>query len=137
MASALELAADRLLLGHRGGPVVTVPARVAALLNRHAGLNEYRIRHRGEDAEVDAALLALALAGASWTGSGGGTRVAAPAEPVAQSKWVSTAGAAARLSITDRAVRRAINEGRLKARRDGTAWRIHTTDLEHYRAQRP
>jgi len=137
MPSPLELAADRLLLGHRDGPVVLLSARVAATLNRHAGLGTYRIAHRGEDAEVDAALLALALAGSSWPGSGGGTKVAAPAEPVALSKWVSTAGAAARLSITDRAVRRAINEGRLKARRDGTAWRIHTTDLEHYRAQRP
>lgn len=137
MASPIERAAEQMTFGGGRGPVVIVSARVADYLNRHAGLGLYRKTHRGHDPEVDAALLALAVVGGAWSGTGTGTSVAAPAEPVRRSTSLGSAEAAARLGITSRAVRRAIAEDRLKATRIGNAWRINTADIEHYRARRP
>lgn len=137
MGSPLLEAAEAMVLGGNGGPVVVVTSRVADYLTRHAGLGQFRVEHRGEDAEIDAALLAIAVVGKSWRGSAVGTAGRNPSEPAPVSEWVSTAGAAARLGLTSRAVVKAIAEGRLKAMKAGTQWRIHRADLEHFRAQRP
>ncbi len=137
MASPIERAAEQMTFGGGRGPVVIVSARVADYLNRHAGLGQYRVAHRGEDLEIDAALLAIAVVGGAWRGSVVGTGEKNPPEPAAGSSWVSTAEAAARLGVTGRAVCKAIAEGRLKATKSGRIWRIHRADLEHLRARRP
>lgn len=134
MPSPLEQAADRMTLR---APGVIVGARVADYLTRHAGLGQYRVTHRGEDAEIDAALLAIAVVGKAWRGSVVGTSDENLPEPAARSSWVSTAEAAARLGVTGRAVCKAIAEDRLKATKSGRTWRIHRADLEHFRASRP
>ena len=137
MASPLERAAEGMILGGRQGAVVVVPARVADYLTRHAGLGQYRKTHRGHDPEIDAALLAIAVVGASWSGTGTGTVHTNPQEPRTGSTSVGTAEAAVRLGITSRAVTKAIAEGRLQATKNGSTWRIHRADLDHFRAQRP
>jgi len=137
MASSLERAAGAMVLGGSSGPVVIVTSRVADYLTRHAGLGQFRVEHRGEDAEIDAALLAIAVVAGSWRSSVVGTREKNPPEPATRSSWVGTAEAAARLGVTGRAVCKAIAEGRLKATKSGRTWRIHRADLEHLRASRP
>lgn len=127
---------------HGDGAVVVVPARVAAWLDQEAGLRSVRTRHRGEDAEVDAVLVALGVAAATWrtsvgsaTGSDTGTAVDAPSEPARPSPVMTTSQAADRLDIGTRAVVKAIHAGRLTATRPGRAWLIDRDDVEHYRAR--
>lgn len=121
------------------GPVVVVPGRVAAWLERHAGLREIRTRRRGIDPEVDAVLVALAVAAAAWrntAGSPSGTERRNPAEPAAQSDTMTSQEAADELGCTGRAVRKAIAAGRLHARLVGGRWLVDPEDLAHYRAAR-
>jgi excisionase family DNA binding protein len=124
---------------HGDGAVVVVPARTAAWLERYADLRALRIRHRGADPEVDAVLVALAVAAAAWreqrAGTASGTAVDEGAEPAASSQ-LTTAEAGDLLGVGARAVRRAISEGRLPAERHGDVWRIDREDVEHYRAAR-
>jgi len=115
--------------------VVVLPGRIAAYLDHHAGLNEFRLRARGQDPELDAALIALHLVALQWRTSAVGTAEDVRPEPAAA--WLSTTEAAARVGVTSRAIRRAIAEKRLAATRVGRSWRISRTDLEHYRANRP
>lgn len=118
-----------------GGPVVVIPARVCAWLERHAELNEVRIRERGADQEVDAVLVAIRLAALTWRTSATGTAVAAKPEANADlNQWLSTTQAADILYITDRAVRLAIKEGRLKATNVDGRWRITREDIAHFNA---
>lgn len=120
------------------GPVVAVPGRVAAWLERYADLRQVRTANRGVDAEVDAVLVALATAAAIWrlqrTGADHGTELGKPAEPVPSS--LTTAQAATLLRIGERAVRKACAEGRLPATRHGDCWSIDREDVEHYRGGR-
>lgn len=116
------------------GPVVIVSSRVCALLSRHAGLDRFRMQERGVDPELDAALLAMHAAAASWRGSRAGTREAPQPEPV-RSLWVTTNDAAGLLQMTDRGIRKAIAEKRLEATRVDDRWRISREDLEHFRAR--
>lgn len=122
------------------GPVAVVPGRVAAWLERAAGLRRLRTEVRGMDPEVDATLVGLAAAAALWrervgTGSPCGTGQAeqgtgGPASPV------TTTEAATVLGITARGVRKAIEGGRLRAHRVGDVWLIGREDLAQYRAGR-
>ncbi|MFJ5693316.1 helix-turn-helix domain-containing protein [Arthrobacter sp. NPDC093125] len=117
------------------GPVVVIPARVCAWLERHAKLNEVRIQERGADPEVDAVLVALRLAALTWRTTATGTPVAAKPEVAPDlNQWLSTGQAADRLGITDRAVRLAIQEQRLHATNVAGRWRITREDLEHFSA---
>lgn len=118
------------------GPVMIVTARVAAYLLRYAGLDEFYREHRGADAEVDAALAALRLTAWQWQKTVPGTTPAPSPEPPSNSKWLSTGAAAGLLGISDRAVRRAIAEGRLRAEQTGGRWYINRIDIEHYKAGR-
>jgi excisionase family DNA binding protein len=118
------------------GPVIVINARTAAYLNRYAGLAAYRREHRGEDAEVDQALLGLALLEMKWRETATGTKEAPKPELDTSSQWLSTTQAGTQLGVTDRAIRKAITEHRLKALRVNDRWRITRTDLEHYRAAR-
>jgi hypothetical protein len=116
------------------GPVAIITGRVAALLDRHVDLGRLRIEVRGQDAEFDSGLVALAVAGATWRSSATGNASAAEPEPGAQ--WFSTTAAGARLGITDRAVRKAAADNRLTATLLDGRWRISAEAIEHYRAAR-
>lgn len=122
------------------GPTVVVPGRVAAWLERYAQLRQIRTEHRGVDPEVDAVLVALAVAAAAWRQQTGvssdqGTDQRKQPEPGPCSD-LSTTEAADRIGITDRGVRAAIAAGRLHAHRDGDRWRVDLEDVEHYRSGR-
>lgn len=121
---------------HGDGHVVIVPGRVAAWLERRAGLNTLRINNRGLDPEVDAVLGALHLGALVWRNSVDGTAPAEPAEPPAPCpQWLSTAQVASRLGITDRAVRKAIDRGAIPAENIEGRWFINREDLAHYQAR--
>jgi excisionase family DNA binding protein len=118
---------------------------VADILDRRLGLGKIRKKVRGQDAELDSVLMALGMAGLAFrTGqeqqfalrSGIGTEDAKPAEPPSHSDVVGTRTAAGLLGITDRAVRKAIAEGRLPATTVDGRHRIHREDIENYRATR-
>lgn len=120
--------------------MVVVPGRIAAWLDRHAGLSRLRIEHRGQDPEVDAVLVALAVASAAWRsragiGSDHGTEQAK--QPSDQSRsLLTTADAAELLGISDRGVRKAILDGRLPAQRVADVWLVDREDVEHFKARR-
>lgn len=114
-------------------PIVILPARVAAWLERHAGLNDLRIRNRGIDPEVDSVLQALHRASLHWRTTVAGSNQAREPEVATQSNY-STTEAAERLGITDRAVRLAIAEQRLAATDDNGRWRITPEDIAHFKA---
>ncbi|WP_373461515.1 helix-turn-helix domain-containing protein [Pseudarthrobacter sp. W1I19] len=114
-------------------PVVVVPARVCAWLERHARLNQVRIENRGADAEVDAVLVALRLAALTWRSTATGSPVAVKPEATADlNQWLSTTQAADILYITDRAVRLAISENRLPATQVNGRYRIRREDVQHF-----
>jgi excisionase family DNA binding protein len=127
--------AEQLILG-ADGPGVYLSARVCAYLNRHAGLEQFRLSNRGIDPEVDAALVAIRLLELHFRNSATGTKEAAKPELAASSKWLSTTETADRLGITDRGVRTAIADGRLKAENIAGRWRINLENLEHFKALR-
>ncbi|WP_396659261.1 helix-turn-helix domain-containing protein [Microbacterium sp.] len=118
------------------GPVVVVPARVCAYLGVRAGLDEFRVNHRGIDAEVDNVLVAMRTAALAWRSTATGTTKAPAPEPAAHSGWLTTEQAASHLGITSRGVRKAIQRKHLPATRtpDGR-WRITREDLEHYKTR--
>ena len=114
---------------------VIVPSRVAAYLERYAGLDAFRREHRGADCDVDDVLIALHQAALSWRGAATGTRQPAQPEPGTGLNYFSTTQAASLLGITVRAVTRAATEGRLGAEKpDGIRWRISREALEHFKA---
>ncbi|MDP9466822.1 MAG: helix-turn-helix domain-containing protein [Actinomycetota bacterium] len=124
------------------GPVVVVTARVAAWLDAR-GLSALRVNARGVDAEVDAVLAALHYAALSWRTSL--TSAQPEVEPEVAGPdvgdapglaWVSSTQAADLLGITDRAVRLAMESGRLPAEKVDGRWRVAREDLEHFRAGR-
>lgn len=125
---------EHLIIGARG-PEVRISGRVAALLNRHARLDEFRRTIRGRDPELDAALVALRHAGEEWItrSTGSGTERAEPAEPAPRSETMNTTAAATQLRITERAVRKAITDGRLTATKIDGRYRITREDVAHYR----
>lgn len=118
------------------GPVVLVPARVAAWLDRRAKLTDLRGEHRGADAEVDNVLLALRLAAMSWRRTATGTDTPEAPEPETPSQWLTTTDVATAAGITGRGVRKAIAAGRLHASQVNGRWLVTREDLEHYRAAR-
>jgi excisionase family DNA binding protein len=118
------------------GPETRISGRVAEYLMRHAGLDEFRRAHRGADAEVDNALIAMSVVAGAWRASATGSSEAAKPEVAASSEWLSTTEAGQLLNVTDRMIRLACKTERLKGIRRNGRWRIHRTDLEHYRAAR-
>ena len=116
-------------------PIVILPARVAAWLERHAGLNDLRVRARGNDPEVDSVLQAMHRASLHWrTTATGSNHAPEPEAPTDLNQWLSTTQAADRLGITDRAVRLAIAEHRLPATNLNGRWRITPEDIAHFKA---
>lgn len=122
------------------GLVVVVPARVAAWLDRYAGVAQLRIEHRGADPDVDSVLVALGVAALAWRNRHGlpadvGSDPRNGAEVDAASPLTATQ-AAGLLGLSARGVRLACEQGRLRAHLDAGLWRIHREDLEHFRAGR-
>jgi excisionase family DNA binding protein len=116
------------------GPVVVLDARICAIIDRE--LDKFRREVRGQDPQLDHSLRSIRLAGIRFIeSSAAGTNVAPQPEPVSQSPQqlnddtVSTSTAATVLGITDRAVRKAIDEKRLPATKIDGRWRIHRNDL--------
>jgi len=124
------------LVAGMSGPVVIMSGRVAAVLLRYADLDRYHLDHRGEDSEVDAALIAMKVVALQWRSTATGTRDAPKAELDGQSEWLSTKQAADALAMTDRAIRKAIRENRLKATTVGRAYRINREQLAHFKARK-
>lgn len=116
---------------------VIVPPRIAAWLERHAGVTaDRRIRLRGVDPEAYEVLAALHLAALDYTsGSDRGTKVVYPERPTAKSDlWLTTKEAAEQAGVTDRCIRKWIAEGRLPATRHGDHWLIDRNALQVSRA---
>lgn len=117
---------------------VVVPARIAHLLMKHA-LDGFRVRMQGLDPELDTVLTALDIARRRWAlaRSDRGTAVAGTAELSEPSNdWFSTTRAAELLGVSDRAVRKALADKRLKGHQRGGRWWIAREELAHYRAIR-
>jgi excisionase family DNA binding protein len=135
------MAVNPFLVGAEG-PAVLVPARVAAILERHADLTALRVRVRGLDPEASAVLEALRAAALCWRSSAlapqSGTGDDRDAEPAPESmEWLTTGEAADQAGVTSRAIRRAIEDGRLPASTTaGGHNRISPEDLAHYKAVR-
>lgn len=108
--------------------MVVVPQKVASWLLVQTNLQKARRIHAGRDAEIDAVLIALALAAMETRpGSGLGNRPAPNPELPAGStpRTVTTKAVADQLNITVRAVVRAIADNRLTAvKNDEGRWRI-------------
>ncbi len=123
------------------GAVVVVPASVAAWLIVQTDMPARRVEHRGTDAQVDAVLGALTVAGLGWrtstsaTASVCGSALAAEAEGVAQSEYMNTSRAATILGITTRGVRLACDQGRIPATRVDGRWQLDPDGVAAYRSQ--
>lgn len=120
--------------------VVVVPARSAFILERALGLNEFRIAHRGQDAELDQVLSALHQAALAYPNkilrSDRGTHPGTGQEPASHSGVMTASDIARTLGITTRAVRRAATDGRLTGRYEGGQWRFTPEDAARWAATR-
>jgi excisionase family DNA binding protein len=122
------------------GPVAVLDGRVCAMLNKLLGLDKIRSQVRGQNPQLDQALLAIQLAALATETSGSGSSPAPQPEVAPRSKQqlntVSTTTAASSLGITDRAIRQAITEKRLTATKVDGRYRITPDDLATYAATR-
>ncbi len=116
------------------GSVVVVPERAAAWLVQHADLRSLRVSARGHDQEIDAVLMALTLAGLKWAADVDGSDPRKRTEIAPQSEWMDPEEVATVLNVSSSRVRQELRSDRLKGEKRGRAWRIHRTELEHYRA---
>lgn len=105
-----------------------VPARVGRYL---LAWGRFPDVPRTGDPEVDEVLRTMRRMGEGWVRAVTGTAVDAKPEPAVD--WFSTTTAADRARCTDRGIRKAIAEDRLKAEKVDGRWRISPEALEHYR----
>ncbi|WP_308467778.1 helix-turn-helix domain-containing protein [Rathayibacter soli] len=118
-----------------GASVVVLPGVVCAFLERYSNISEVRIRARGANPGISAALEAVQLAAMAWASTGTGTKVEKSPEHGAdwRDTLLGTAEAARLLGITERAVRKAIERERLEAVKDDSGrWQISRHELEQY-----
>jgi excisionase family DNA binding protein len=124
------------------GSVAVIDGRICAMLDRLLNLNRVRTQVRGQNVELDQALVAIRLAGIAYDESASvGTVSAPPGEPVSQSKsqlndTISTTEAAALLHMTRRAVSKECKQKRLPATLVGGRYRITRQDLAAFMAER-
>ena len=113
--------------------VTIVPADVALVLLVKAGLHEYRRGHRGENKRVDDVLVEMTTAAIRWRElTDNGHRIAPTRDNRTSSQWLTTTQAAQRARVSDRTIRRAINDGLLPATRHGHAYTINRDDFDRY-----
>jgi excisionase family DNA binding protein len=110
---------------------VAVPPRIAAWLEKRAGVtDDRRIALRDTDPAAYTVLAALRLA-ALYHCSGTGTQLAEQQHITEElAVWMSTSTAAELLGITDRAIRKRIAAGKLPATRHGSRWLINRNELQ-------
>jgi len=113
--------------------VTIVPADVAAVLLARAGLEEYRIRHRGDSPRVDQVLIAMTTVAIRWREQLAGNGQTGAPDPETGPGWLTTRQAAERLGVSDRTVRHRIAAGELPARRFGHVHLIDPADVNHRR----
>ena len=115
--------------------ITAVPADVALALLDRAGLEKWRVQHRGEDPRVDRVLIDLRVAAMRWREmvAGNGRNRAPIADSDAPSEWLTTAQAGERLGLAARTVRRYIASGDLPAERAGHMYLIHPDHLNRGR----
>ncbi|WP_193046815.1 excisionase family DNA-binding protein [Mycolicibacterium baixiangningiae] len=122
--------------------MAVIDGRICGLLNQLLKLDRVRAEIRGQDPQLDQALLAIKLAGAAYMNSSAtGKRQAPQPEPATHcdqqdDNTISTTSAATLLGVTDRAIRRAITDKRLPATKLDGRYRIGRTELAHYRDTR-
>ena len=124
---------------HAAGAVVYVPRHVSAWLDKRVNFDRLRERAREEDREVWAVLVALrtsAMSAGSADGTDRGTDLTALAELAAESAVMTTTEVAERLTVTPRAVCKAIAAQRLPAEKRNGAWLVSRQDFERYRINR-
>lgn len=120
---------------------VVVPARIARALDR-ALLDDYRKRARGMDAELDATLSALHVAGLEWAehrATSGAGRTELPqidSQTSSDGEDIDVATVAHQLGCTDRNVTDLLARGRIAGRRVHGRWLVAPEDLEGYLAER-
>ena len=114
------------------GPVVIVPARVAAYLKRRIPLDQLRIDARSlNDEEIYYVLSSLHRAALAYDPTPAVTSEVAPTrEP---GSTLNTTEAASLLHLTARGVRDACEKGRLEAHQDQGRWRITRSAIQRYR----
>ena len=119
-----------------------IHGRACDLLNRLLSLDKIRTQVRGQDAELDQALMAIRLAGIAYDESASVGTVSAPREePVSQSKsqlndTLSATEAATLLHMTRRAVSKECKQKRLPATLIGGRYRITRDDLTAFMTDR-
>ncbi|WP_068153509.1 helix-turn-helix domain-containing protein [Rhodococcoides corynebacterioides] len=131
------------------GPVVLVPARVAAWIEANTSIEALRVAARGTDTEVDAVLLALHEAALRSRSSGSERKhltcdASADAEIRLQTptthgdlvELLSTPETATVTGLSDRAIRYAITSGQLSGIRRGAKWFVRRSDAERFRNER-
>jgi excisionase family DNA binding protein len=116
----------------KNGPSVVIDGRTCAWLERYAHLSALRVQVRGTVPDISTQLEEIRVAAMAWRSSATGTEEAPTAELAARSQWLSTKEAAEQLHMTDRAVRKAIREGRLTATAVGRAYRVAIEDVATY-----
>ena len=130
------------LLG-QDGPSVELPYWAAAWLERNTDLPQRRLEARGADPGIDDVLAKIRYAAShdpslgSVSGSVDGTSLdVEPEHPGELGVFLEVAEVAALLNIGGRAVRKAITEDRLPARRVGGRWLINRIDADNYTTRR-
>lgn len=118
------------------GAVVIISGRICSYLNHYAGLEDFRCSVRGQDPELDNALVAMSVAAMQWRSSATGTHQATGGELPTDSEWLSTTQVAERLWMSSRGVRKAITDGRLIAEEVAGRYRISPEALAHYKASK-
>lgn len=123
---------------------IPVTPRAAHFLLAQFDDHSARMRAQARDPEIYAVLVALRDGALEWSGSAVAelqvpTRDSTP-EPAAESgmttDMVSTTQAADLLGLTDRAIRKAIQEGRLATEgKQNGRHQISRTEIAHYRAR--
>lgn len=129
-----------MILGE-GGPAVVISAETAYWLERICKVTALRQRLRdGRHQQVSIELVELRRVALSYdpgrlpVSAEGGRRFAEVAED--SEVMMTVAEVADSLSLTDRAVRMACQQGRVEAERIGGRWLISRAAFENYRAAR-
>ncbi len=107
------------------GPLGLIEGPEAVALLNYCDMGSYLREHRGVNAYLDRAIAKLRLVSAAYRSTGHGTASAEPQEPAKRSDGrLTTRQAADLLGVTPRAITKAINEGRLPAKRFAGRWLI-------------
>jgi excisionase family DNA binding protein len=124
------------------GPFVVIDGQVCAILDQLLSLDKVYRHHRGRNEQFDQSLTAIRLAAAAYTQKSCRGPDPAPQPDIAShsqrqhNTTVSTSQAATMLGITDRSVRRLIQQKRLPATCFDGRYRLHPDDVKNYRGAR-